>query len=116
MVVGSDKEADRGGAVRLDEGLLEVASHVFEVTTLSATCLEVGLEPGPLSAVLSEAEVHWRAFLEDLRSRGLCGMRMISSDDHRGLRAAIKAVFTGVAWQRCQFHVQQNAQAYVPAT
>ena len=68
-----------------------------------------------VSAALSEAEVHWRSFLEDLRARGLCGMRMITSDDHSGLRAALKAVFPGGLRQRCQFHLQQNAQSYVPA-
>jgi transposase-like protein len=39
---------------------------------------------------------------------------MITSDDHKGLAAARKAVFASVPWQRCQFHLQQNAQAYVP--
>lgn len=39
---------------------------------------------------------------------------MITSDDHAGLRAARLAVFGGILWQRCQFHLQQNAQAYVP--
>ena len=39
---------------------------------------------------------------------------MITSDDHGGLKAARRAVFGGVEWQRCQFHLQQNAQAYVP--
>jgi len=62
-----------------------------------------------VSAALSEAEVHWRTFLEELRARGLCGMRMITSDDHSGLRAALKAIFPGTLWQRCQFHLQQNA-------
>ena len=41
-------------------------------------------------------------------------MRLITSDAHEGLGAARKAVFGGVPWQRCQFHLQQNAQAYVP--
>lgn len=41
-------------------------------------------------------------------------MILFVSDDHAGLKAARKAVFPGVAWQRCQFHLQQNAQAYVP--
>jgi transposase-like protein len=36
------------------------------------------------------------------------------SDDHSGLEAARKAIFTGIPWQRCQFHLQQNAQSYVP--
>lgn len=63
---------------------------------------------------LSEAEAHWRAFLEGLVKRGLSGVRLIISDDHAGMEAARKAVFTGVPWQRCQFHLQQNAQSYVP--
>jgi len=67
-----------------------------------------------ISVSLSEAEAHWRAFLEGLVKRGLQGVRLIISDDHTGMEAARKAVFTGVPWQRCQFHLQQNAQAYVP--
>jgi putative transposase len=67
-----------------------------------------------VSVSLSEAEVHWRAFLEGLVKRGLHGVRLIISDDHTGMEAARKAVFTGVPWERCQFHLQQNAQAYVP--
>ncbi len=41
-------------------------------------------------------------------------MQLITSDDHAGLRAARLAVFGSIPWQRCQFHLQQNAQAYVP--
>ena len=67
-----------------------------------------------ISVSLSEAEAHWRAFLEGLVKRGLQGVRLIISDDHTGMEAARKAVFTGLPWQRCQFHLQQNAQAYVP--
>jgi len=67
-----------------------------------------------VSVSLSEAEAHWRVFLEGLVKRGLHGVQLIVSDDHAGMEAARKAVFTGVAWQRCQFHLQQNAQAYVP--
>lgn len=66
------------------------------------------------SVALSEAEVHWRAFLESLQARGLHGVKLAVSDDHAGLRAALKARLPGVLWQRCQFHLQQNAQAYVP--
>ena len=66
------------------------------------------------SVSLSEAEVHWRDFFLSLTARGLHGLKMISSDAHVGLRAAIKTVFSGVAWQRCQFHLQQNASSYVP--
>jgi putative transposase len=47
-------------------------------------------------------------------NRGLWGLQLITSDDHQGLMAARLAVFGGVPWQRCQFHLQQNASAYVP--
>lgn len=66
------------------------------------------------SVSLSEAEVHWRAFLSELKDRGLYGMELIVSDAHEGLRAARRAVFPSVPWQRCQFHLQQNAGQYVP--
>lgn len=67
-----------------------------------------------VSVSLSEHEVHWRSFLESLKQRGLGGIQLITSDDHAGLRAARLAVFGGIPWQRCQFHLQQNAQAYIP--
>jgi len=67
-----------------------------------------------VSVALSEAEIHWRTFLDSLVSRGLHGLLCITSDAHSGLKAALKAVFPSVPWQRCQFHLQQNAQAYVP--
>jgi putative transposase len=67
-----------------------------------------------VSAKLSEAEVHWRDFLQSLVERGLHGVEMITSDAHEGLKAARRGVFPGVPWQRCQFHLQQNATAHVP--
>jgi transposase-like protein len=66
-----------------------------------------------VSVAISEHEVHWRQFLTRLTERGLCGVELIISDDHAGLKAARRAVFGGVPWQRCQFHLQQNAGAYV---
>ena len=67
-----------------------------------------------VSVSLSEAEVHWREFLQSLQDRGLHGVRYIVSDDHAGLKGARKARLAGVPWQRCQFHLQQNAMKYVP--
>jgi transposase-like protein len=67
-----------------------------------------------VSVALSEAEVHWRTFLDSLIRRGLKGVKMIVSDDHAGLKAARRATLPSVPWQRCQFHLQQNAHAYVP--
>jgi len=68
-----------------------------------------------VSVSLSEAEVHWREFLQSLVARGLSGMELVISDDHSGLKAARQAVMPSVPWQRCQFHMSQNAQAYAPA-
>jgi transposase-like protein len=67
-----------------------------------------------VSVELSEAEVHWRKFLKQLQERGLFGVQLITSDAHAGLKEARQATFPSVAWQRCQFHLQQNASAYVP--
>jgi len=85
-----------------------------------AVLIAVGITPAGhrsllgVSVSLSEAEVHWREFLSSLQDRGLHGIKMIVSDDHPGLKAARQARFTGVLWQRCQFHLQQNAGHYVP--
>jgi putative transposase len=67
-----------------------------------------------VSVSLSEHEIHWKAFLKSLKDRGLTGTKLIISDDHVGLGAARRAVFGSVPWQRCQFHLQQNAGAYLP--
>ncbi len=62
---------------------------------------------------LSEAEVYWREFLFSLQKRGLHGVKLMISDAYSGIKAARKTVMPGVPWQRCQFHLQQNAQAYI---
>jgi transposase-like protein len=85
-----------------------------------ATLIAMGIGPDGkrtilgVSVALSEAEAHWRAFLTSLVERGLHAVKFIVSDAHPGLAAARKAVFPSVPWQRCQFHLQQNAQAHVP--
>lgn len=66
-----------------------------------------------MSVSLLEHEIHWRGFLEALVTRGLHGIKLIVSDADSSLKAALRAVFPSVPWQRCQFHLQQNAQAYV---
>lgn len=67
-----------------------------------------------VSVSLSEHETHWKAFLQGLKDRGMHGVKLVVSDDHAGLGAARRAVLGSVPWQRCQFHLQQNAGAYVP--
>ena len=66
-----------------------------------------------VSVAFSEAEVHWREFLDSLIRRGLRGVKLIVADAHAGLNAARRATLPSVPWQRCQFHLQQNAQSYV---
>jgi len=80
----------------------------------------IGVTPDGKRSVLgcsvarSEAETHWREFLESLQARGMHGVKLVVSDDHSGLKAARQATMPGVPWQRCQFHASQNAMAHVP--
>jgi transposase-like protein len=67
-----------------------------------------------VSVSLSEAEAHWRDFLASLQARGLHGVKLVTSDAHAGLKPALDARLTGVPWQRCQFHLVENAMAFVP--
>ncbi len=64
---------------------------------------------------LSDAEVHWREFLNSLIKRGMSGLQLMMSDDHKGLRSALQTVLPSVKWQRCLFHLAQNARAHVPS-
>ena len=66
-----------------------------------------------VSCALSEAEVHWRDFLTGLKERGMGIPDLITSDAHSGLKAALKTSFNTSPWQRCQFHLQQNAQDHI---
>ena len=66
-----------------------------------------------MSVAFSEAEVHWREFLDSLIHHSLRGVKWIVADAHAGLNAARRATLPNVPWQRCQFHLQQNAQSYV---
>ena len=68
----------------------------------------VGLHIGP-----SEAEPFWSTFLRDLVRRGLKGVKLVISDAHEGLKAAIQRVL-GATWQRCRVHFMRNALAHVP--
>ncbi|MDX2180299.1 MAG: IS256 family transposase [Bryobacteraceae bacterium] len=87
-----------------------------------AVLIAAGIDPSGhrcllgVSVSLSEADVHWRAFLAALQERGLYGVQLVISDDHAGLKSAREARFPGVAWQRCQFHLQQNAGHFAPRT
>jgi putative transposase len=68
----------------------------------------VGLHIGP-----SEAETFWSGFLKSMARRGLHGVKLVISDAHEGLKAAIRRIM-GATWQRCRVHWMRNALAYVP--
>ena len=69
----------------------------------------LGLDVGP-----SEDGAFWTSFLRSLVARGLSGVRLVTSDSHRGLKGAIEAVLQGASWQRCRVHFMRNALSLVP--
>jgi putative transposase len=69
----------------------------------------LGLDVGP-----SEDGAFWKSFLRSLAARGLRGVRLVTSDSHRGLKGAIEAVLQGASWQRCRVHFMRNALSLVP--
>ena len=69
----------------------------------------LGLEVGP-----SEDGAFWSAFLRSLVARGLRGVRLVTSDAHRGLKDALEKVLQGASWQRCRVHFMRNALSLVP--
>lgn len=66
-----------------------------------------------LSVGESEAREFWIKFLRDLRQRGLSGVKLVISDAHEGLKAAIAQVFSAT-WQRCRVHFMRNLLVRVP--
>src|ERR1700730_1223572 len=68
----------------------------------------LGLDVGP-----SESGAFWLAFLRDLAARGLNGVKLVISDAHAGLKAAIGAVLQGASWQRCRVHFMRDALGVV---
>ena len=61
-----------------------------------------------------ESRSSWKDFLLGLRNRGLTGVEFVVSDDHAGLKAAIREVLPEAVWQRCYVHFLRNALDYVP--
>ena len=61
-----------------------------------------------------ESQSSWRDFLQGLQQRGLSGVLYVVSDDHPGLKAAVRQVLPGVWWQRCYVHFLRNTLDYLP--
>ena len=91
---------------------------VVSVAVLSAIGVERDGNQRVLGLTIAPSETKncWKEFLENLTRRGLNGVEFIVSDDHTGLNAARRAVFPNAKWQRCQFHLTQNAKKHCPNT
>ena len=88
-----------------------VSKAVVVATGITATG---GREVLGLAVGDSEEETFWRAFMTDLRARGLSGVRLVISDQHAGLVAALRRCFQGAAHQRCRVHFARNLLALIP--
>jgi transposase-like protein len=93
--------------VREGGRIVSVAAIIAVAVTTEGKREIVGLHIGP-----SEAEPFWSSFLRDLVKRGLKGVKLVISDAHEGLKAAITRVM-GATWQRCRVHFMRNALAHV---
>ena len=107
--------------VYLDATYLHVrnaASQVVSMAVVVATGITAdgGREVLGLDVGDSEDEVFWRGFLTALRRRGLTGVRLVISDQHSGLVAALKRAFQRTGHQRCRVHFARNLLALVPKT
>src|ERR671927_316817 len=88
--------------------IVSVAAIIAVATNTEGKREIVGLHIGP-----SEAETFWATFLKSLVRRGLRGVKLVISDAHEGLKAAIARVLRAT-WQRCRVHFTCNALAHVP--
>ena len=88
--------------------IVDVAAIIAVAVNTDGKREIVGLHIGP-----SEAETFWSTFLKSLVRRGLSDVKLVISDAHEGLKAAIRRVM-GATWQRCRVHWMRNALAHVP--
>jgi putative transposase len=95
--------------VRDDHQVVSKAVVVATGITANGNREVLGLDVGD-----SEDEVFWRGFLRSLKNRGLAGVRLVISDQHAGLTAAIRRCFQGAAHQRCRVHFARNLLAVIP--
>lgn len=98
-------------AMRVREGGRVVRVAVVVATAVNA---EGRREILGLDVFTEETGAAWNAFLRDLTARGLSGVKLVISDHHKGLMAAIDAVLPGAAWQRCRTHFMRNVLCRVP--
>lgn len=92
--------------VRQGGRIVSVATIIAVAVNTEGRREVLGMATGP-----SEAEPFWTAFLRGLTRRGLRGVKLVISDAHEGLKAAIAKVLKA-SWQRCRVHFLRNALAY----
>lgn len=106
--------------VYLDATYLNVRDDALGQVVSRAVVIATGITANGDREVLgvdigdSEDETFWTRFLRSLRDRGLAGVRLVISDAHAGLKAAIRKCFAGSSWQRCRVHYARNLLATVP--
>jgi len=106
--------------VFLDATYLDVRDPNLHLVVSRAVVTAVGVTAGGGRQILgvdvgdSEDEAFWTSFLRSLKDRGLAGVRLVVSDQHAGLVAALKTVFQGSGHQRCRVHFSRNLLCLFP--
>jgi transposase-like protein len=95
--------------VRIDNAVVSNAVVIAYGVTTSGFREVIAID-----VVDTESKESWTGFLRDLRKRGLAGTKLVISDAHEGLKAAIGTALQGVSWQRCKVHFYRNILAHVP--
>jgi transposase-like protein len=92
--------------VRQQGRIVSVAVTVAVAVNTDGRCEVLGMDIGA-----SEAETFWLEFLRKLKRRGLASLKLVISDAHEGIKAAVQRVFQAT-WQRCRVHFMRNAMAH----
>jgi transposase-like protein len=106
--------------VYFDATYINVRDDALGQVVSRAVVIATGITAGGDREILgvdigdSEDETFWTRFMRSLRDRGLGGVRLVISDAHAGLKAAIRKCFAGASWQRCRVHYVRNLLATVP--
>jgi putative transposase len=97
--------------LKVREGGRVVPVHALVATGVNA---DGHREVLGVQVTTSEDGAGWLAFFRDLTARGLSGVKLVTSDAHRGLTGAIAATLPGAAWQRCRTHYAANLMSATP--
>jgi putative transposase len=103
----------------LDATYLKVRWGARVTTMALLACVGVDVEGFrevlAVEVAATEKGVAYASLLRGLIDRGLSGVRLVVSDDHEGIKAAVAAEMPGVEWQRCAVHFERNVLSHVPS-